>query len=77
MSLSLSEEKKQQLEIASQNLKQNLKKLGISVGYKVLDDGLILSIDLETLINAIFRKYPNIYRNYQIYQDKYLILEVR
>ena len=77
MSLSLSEQKKQQLEVASQNLKQNLKKLGISVGYKVLDDGLILSIDLETLINAIFRKYPNIYRNYQIYQDKYLILEVK
>ena len=77
MSLTLDEQKKQQLEVASQNLKQNLKKLGISVGYKVLDDGLILSIDLETLINAIFRKYPNIYRNYQIYQDKYLILEVR
>ena len=77
MTLSLSEEKKQQLEVASQNLKQNLKKLGISVGYKVLDDGLILSIDLESLINAIFRKYPNIYRNYVIYQDKYLILEVK
>ena len=77
MSLTLDEQKKQQLETASQNLKQNLKKLGISIGYKVLDDGLILSIDLETLINAIFRKYPNVYRNYQIYQDKYLILEVR
>ena len=50
MTLSLSEQKKQQLETASQNLKQNLKKLGISVGYKVLDDGLILSIDLESLV---------------------------
>ena len=77
MSLTLSEQKKQQLEIASQNLKQNLKKLGISIGYKVLDDGLILSIDLESLVNAIFRKYPNIYRNYLIYQDRYLILEVK
>ena len=77
MSLSLSEQKKQQLEVASQNLKQNLKKLGISVGYKVLDDGLILSIDLESLVNAIFRKYPNIYRNFVIYQNQYLILEVR
>ena len=77
MTLSLSEEKKQQLETASQQLKLNLKKLGISIGYKVLDDGLILSIDLETLVNAIFRKYPNVYKNYQIYQDKYLILEVR
>ena len=77
MSLSLSEQKKQQLETASQNLKLNLKKLGISIGYKVLDDGLILSIDLESLVNAIFRKYPNIYRNFVIYQDKYLILEVR
>ena len=77
MSLTLSEQKKHELEIASQNLKQNLKKLGISIGYKVLDDGLILSIDLESLINAIFRKYPNIYRNYVIYQDRYLILEVK
>jgi len=77
MTLSLSEQKKQQLEIASQNLKQNLKKLGISIGYKVLDDGLILSIDLESLVNAIFKKYPNVYRNYVIYQDKYLILEVK
>jgi hypothetical protein len=77
MSLSLSEQKKQQLEIASQNLKQNLKKLGISIGYKVLDDGLILSIDLESLINAIFKKYPNVYRNYVIYQERYLILEVK
>ena len=77
MSLSLSEQKKQQLEIASQNLKQNLKKLGISIGYKVLDDGLIMSIDLESLINAIFRKYPNVYRNYQIYKERYLILEVK
>jgi len=77
MTLSLSEEKKQQLETASQQLKLNLKKLGISIGYKVLDDGLILSIDLETLVNAIFRKYPNVYKNYQIYKDKYLILEVR
>jgi len=77
MSLTLSEQKKHELEIASQNLKQNLKKLGISVGYKVLDDGLILSIDLESLVNAIFRKYPNIYRNYMIYQDRYLILEVK
>ena len=77
MSLSLSEQKKQQLETASQNLKLNLKKLGISIGYKVLDDGLILSIDLESLVNAIFRKYPNVYRNYVIYQDKYLILEVK
>ena len=67
MSLTLDEQKKQQLEIASQNLKQNLKKLGINVGYKVLEDGLILSIDLESLINAIFRKYPNVYRNYVIY----------
>ena len=77
MTLSLSEQKKHELEIASQNLKQNLKKLGISIGYKVLDDGLILSIDLETLVNAIFRKYPNVYRNYMIYQDRYLILEVK
>ena len=77
MSLTLSEQKKHELEIASQNLKQNLKKLGISIGYKVLDDGLILSIDLESLVNAIFRKYPNIYRNYVIYQDRYLILEVK
>jgi len=77
MSLTLDEQKKQQLEIASQNLKQNLKKLGISIGYKVLDDGLIMSIDLESLINAIFRKYPNVYREYQIYQDRYLILEVK
>ena len=77
MSLSLSEQKKQQLETASQNLKQNLKKLGISIGYKVLDDGLILSIDLESLVNAIFRKYPNVYRNYEIYGDRYLILEVK
>jgi len=77
MSLTLSEQKKHELEIASQNLKQNLKKLGISIGYKVLDDGLILSIDLESLINAIFRKYPNVYRNYVIYQDRYLILEVK
>jgi len=77
MSLTLSEQKKHELEIASQNLKQNLKKLGISIGYKVLDDGLILSIDLETLVNAIFRKYPNVYRNYMIYQDRYLILEVK
>ena len=77
MTLSLSEEKKQQLETASQQLKLNLKKLGISIGYKVLDDGLILSIDLETLVNAIFRKYPNVYRKYQIYQNQYLILEVR
>ena len=77
MSLTLSEQKKHELEITSQNLKQNLKKLGISVGYKVLDDGLILSIDLESLVNAIFRKYPNIYRNYMIYQDRYLILEVK
>jgi len=77
MSLTLSEQKKHELEIASQNLKQNLKKLGISVGYKVLDDGLILSIDLESLVNAIFKKYPNIYRNYMIYQDRYLILEVK
>jgi len=77
MSLTLDEQKKQQLEVASQNLKQNLKKLGISVGYKVLDDGLILSIDLESLVNAIFRKYPNVYRNYVIYQNQYLILEVR
>ena len=36
MSLSLSEQKKQQLETASQNLKQNLKKLGISIGYKAV-----------------------------------------
>ena len=77
MSLTLSEQKKHELEIASQNLKQNLKKLGISIGYKVLDDGLILSIDLESLVNAIFRKYPNVYRNYVIYQDRYLILEVK
>ena len=77
MTLSLSEEKKQQLETASQQLKLNLKKLGISVGYKVLDDGLILSIDLESLINAIFRKYPNVYRNYVIYQDRYLLLEMK
>ena len=77
MSLTLDEQKKQQLEIASQNLKQNLKKLGISIGYKVLDDGLIMSIDLESLINAIFRRYPNVYREYQIYQDRYLILEVK
>ena len=77
MSLTLSEQKKHELEITSQNLKQNLKKLGISVGYKVLDDGLILSIDLESLVNAIFKKYPNIYRNYMIYQDRYLILEVK
>jgi len=77
MSLTLSEQKKHELEIASQNLKQNLKKLGISVGYKVLDDGLILSIDLESLVNAIFRKYPNVYRNYVIYGDRYLILEVK
>jgi len=77
MSLTLDEQKKQQLEVASQNLKQNLKKLGISIGYKVLDDGLIMSIDLESLINAIFRKYPNVYRNYQIYQERYLILEVK
>jgi hypothetical protein len=77
MSLTLSEQKKHELEIASQNLKQNLKKLGINIGYKVLDDGLILSIDLESLVNAIFKKYPNIYRNYIIYQDRYLILEVK
>ena len=77
MSLTLSEQKKHELEIASQNLKQNLKKLGISVGYKVLDDGLILSIDLESLVNAIFRKYPNIYRNFVIYGNRYLILEVK
>jgi hypothetical protein len=77
MSLTLDEQKKQQLEVASQNLKQNLKKLGISIGYKVLDDGLILSIDLESLVNAIFRKYPNVYRNYVIYQNQYLILEVK
>jgi len=77
MSLTLDEQKKQQLETASQNLKLNLKKLGISIGYKVLDNGLILSIDLESLVNAIFRKYPNVYRNYEIYGDRYLILEVR
>jgi len=77
MSLTLDEQKKQQLETASQQLKLNLKKLGISIGYKVLDDGLILSIDLESLVNAIFRKYPNVYRNYQIYQNQYLILEVK
>ena len=77
MSLALDEQKKQQLEVASQNLKQNLKKLGINIGYKVLDDGLIMSIDLESLINAIFRKYPNVYREYQIYQNRYLILEVK
>jgi len=77
MTLSLSEEKKRQLETASQQLKLNLKKLGISIGYKVLDDGLILSIDLESLVNAIFRKYPNVYRNYVIYGDRYLILEVK
>jgi len=77
MSLTLDEQKKQQLETASQNLKLNLKKLGISISYKVLDNGLILSIDLESLVNAIFRKYPNVYRNYEIYGDRYLILEVR
>ncbi|MFP3257046.1 MAG: hypothetical protein RXO36_04545 [Candidatus Nanopusillus acidilobi] len=77
MSLTLDEQKRQQLEVASQHLKVNLKKLGINIGYKILDDGLIMSIDLESLINAIFRKYPNVYRNYQIYQDKYLILEVK
>ena len=77
MSLTLDEQKKQQLETASQQLKLNLKKLGISIGYKVLDDGLILSIDLESLINAIFRKYPNVYRNFVIYGNRYLILEVK
>jgi hypothetical protein len=77
MSITINSEKKAQIEQQTAQLKANLKKIGINLGYKVLDDGLILSIDLESLINAIFSKYPNIYRQYEIAQDRYLFIEVR
>jgi len=77
MSLTINSEKKAQLEQQTAQLKANLKKLGISLGYKVLDEGLILSIDLESLINAIFSKYPNVYRQYEIIENRYLLIEVR
>ena len=77
MSITINSEKKAQLEQQTAQLKANLKKIGINLGYKVLDDGLILSIDLESLINAIFIKYPNIYRQYEIVEDRYLLIEVR
>jgi len=77
MSITINSEKKEQLEQQTAQLKANLKKIGINLGYKVLDDGLILSIDLESLINAIFIKYPNIYRQYEIVEDRYLLIEVR
>jgi len=77
MSLTVNSEKKAQIEQQTAQLKANLKKIGISLGYKVLDDGLILSIDLESLINAIFSKYPNVYRQYEIVEDRYLLIEVR
>jgi len=77
MSITINSEKKEQLEQQTAQLKANLKKIGINLGYKVLDDGLILSIDLESLIDAIFIKYPNIYRQYEIIEDRYLLIEVR
>jgi len=77
MSLTVNSEKKAQLEQQTAQLKANLKKIGISLGYKVLDDGLILSIDLESLINAIFIKFPNVYRQSEIVEDRYLLIEVR
>jgi len=77
MSITINSEKKAQIEQQTAQLKANLKKIGINLGYKVLDDGLILSIDLESLINAIFIKFPNIYRQYEIVEDRYLFIEVR
>jgi len=77
MATNLDTIKKQQLAEASERLKQSLKRQGISIGYKVLDDGLIISIDLETLIDAIFSKYPNVYRQYTIVKERYLIMEAR
>jgi hypothetical protein len=73
----LTDKVKTELEINARNLQNNLSKLGIKVGYKILDDGMVLSVDLESLIGAIFQKYPNIYREYSIFNDRYLILEMR
>jgi hypothetical protein len=77
MSQMLTDKVKTELEINARNLQNNLSKLGIKVGYKILDDGMVLSVDLESLIGAIFQKYPNIYRQYSIFNDRYLILEMR
>ncbi len=77
MSQILTDKVKAELEINAKTLQQNLAKLNIKVGYKILDDGMILSIDLESLIGAIFQKYPNIYREYSIFNDRYLILEMK
>ncbi|MGC8622234.1 MAG: hypothetical protein ACP5U0_09995 [Caldisphaera sp.] len=77
MSQMLTDKVKTELEINARNLQNNLSKLGIKVGYKILDDGMVLSVDLESLIGAIFQKYPNIYREYSIFNDRYLILEMR